>query len=81
LLDVSCGANVEDESRLSGTGVGDGVDASARHGCAVARSQDPIFSPGPIPNRGGEDFDPFVLTEVQMTGHETAGFEMHIGAQ
>lgn len=78
---MACRANVEDKDRLAGSGIGDPVDATARHGRAIARSHDPVFAPRPVPDRAAEDLDPFVLTQMQMARHETARLETNLGSE
>lgn len=80
-FDVTCGADVQHESGFIGAGIGHAVKASAWHRRAGAWFHDPVFPPGSVPNRTGQDLDPFVLTEMQMAGYEAASFETNLGAE
>ena len=81
LFHVKGWAHIEDERGLAGPEIGDGVEAPATHLCAVAGSEHAFVASCSKPNRAGQDFEPLVLTQMNVAGNEALRLETDLRSQ
>jgi len=74
-------AYLEDEGCLAGTGVGDGVEVPTTHLCRFPGSEHTLVASGPEPDGAGQDFEPLVLTQMDMAGNEALRLETDLRPQ
>lgn len=75
------GVNVQHESRLSGAGVRDTVEAAAADHEVVAHPEHAVLASCSEPDRARQDLETLVLTDVEMARDEATGFEADLGSE